>query len=215
MKKIVFWVLLIISLAAIGYFVGYPYISKQLKPILSKNEKTVELLKPEEKTTESFIQEGWVEPEVVEYQSRNIPDLEKDFYDGGYPLFQYKQNADGSLNKKSERSYHEDGMMLFLFSNDAGYLTGARIEHGVKKDKFKSTYMSENIPPLLDFIKIITNREVTEEDRNALLRLFTVLFNDPDTKNNKIRINGLDFSVTLDTMQCLIIISCGEQDPAV
>lgn len=205
MKKFLFWFLLILAIASAAYFIGYPYISEKFFSVTGKEK--IDLQSPDVEAANSFIKEGWIEPEVIVYQRRNMPDIEADFYAKGYPQFMYDANPDGSINLKSEKSFHEDGMGLHLTSDDAGYLTGATIDYGVN-NKFGSTYMSENIPPLLDFIVIITGHEVSEEDQKALLRLFSILFNDPGSKNNRITINGLQFTVSLDVTQKLIILSC-------
>ena len=92
--------------------------------------------------------------------------------------------------------------------DDTYYLTSSRIEYGVEKSKFNSPSMNEHIGVFLDYIRIITNKEVSESDKSALLRLFTNVFNDPASKNNTITINDLTFSVSLDMFYNLIILSC-------
>ena len=207
MKKFIFWFLIILSVASIAYFIGYPYISKRMTPITDEKETNVNLQELSENSN-SFIKEGWVEPEIFVYQRRDIPSLEADFTAKGYPQFLYVTDEDGKLNQKCEKSFHEQGMEVYLFMDDTFYLTNARIEYGVQKTKFNSTSMSDNIPPLIDFIQIITNRAVSSEDQNNLLRMFTNLFNDPESKNNTIKINDHDFTIKLDSFYNLIIISC-------
>ena len=209
MKKFLFWFFLLIALAAIGYFVVYPYVNENyIKPRKADPVEVALTGKENLANSSSLFEEGWVELEVWVYVPRDINSLEKDFQDLGYPPFLYMKDETGNLGRR-EKSTHENGMEVYLTMNETGYLMNAELDYAVDKSRFSSTAMSENIPPFLDFIRIITNKEVSEEDQKLLLRAFTNVFNDSSSKNNTIRINELDFQIAVDSsLYPLIIMKC-------
>lgn len=204
MRKIAFWFLLLLSLIAIGRFAGWPAVRALVE---GKNIRDTDL-KPAEEAEESFAEEGWIRQVKFVYKRRDIPSLEKDFEAKGYPPFLYLAEKDGSVGRSGEKSYHEDGMAVFLFMDDTYYLTHARLEYTVPSEKFTSTAMNGNILPFSDFAGIITGKEVTAEDRERLMREFTELFNDGDHKPRTIEINDLEFTVSLDSFYLVLQMSC-------
>lgn len=216
MKKLIWAILILAALGAIGYFIGYPYVVKThpewLELIGIQTEKQVEdnIVLAEYNGNDGGleIKEGWVAPVRYEYARRDIPSIEQEFYALGYPSFLYVTDDQGNLNQLAEKSFRDDGALIYLYMDDTFYLTEASIEYGVPKNKFNSTSMNEHIGLYTDFIRIITNHEVSEEDKNELLRLFSNIFNNPDSKSNSIEINGLRFTVSLDLFYNLIIMKC-------
>ena len=216
MRKLIWAILILGALGAIGYFIGYPYVVNNhpewLESIGIKTEKQVEdktvLADYDGKDGQIEVKEGWVAPVRYEYAARDIPTLEQEFYALGYPSFLYVTDDQGNLNKQAEKSFRDDGALVYLYMDDAFYLTEASIEYGVTKIKFNATSMNEHIGLFIDFIKTITNHEVSEEDKNGLLRLFSNIFNNPESKSNSIEINGLKFTVSLDMFYNLIIMKC-------
>ncbi len=220
MRKFIWCILIVLAVGAIGYFVGYPFLKQYLEEnnpeILEKLGIKTEVIIAKEtdlpdpiETDPLEIKSGWTAPEKIEYSARDIPSVENDFYASGFPPFLYVTDDNGQLNQKCEKSFRDDGALIYLYMNDSYYLTKASIEYEVEKSKFNSTSMNEHIDLYLNFIKIITSREVDEADKNALLRVFTNVFNDPESKNNKVTINGLEFRVSLDTFFRLIVLECG------
>lgn len=206
MKKVLFWLLFIAAIVSIGYFVGYPLYLEYCTPAPVAEEITP--LEDVATAQESFAQEGWVKIEKFVYQKRDLPSLEADFQAVGYPAFLYMAEDDGSLNKKGEKSFHEDGMALYLYMNDAYYLDSATMEYSVPVSRFNSTSMDANIPPFYDFVRIITGRELTDEDKDSLMRTFTDVFNETESVVHTVTINDLTFTITLDKFFNLLIISC-------
>ena len=86
------------------------------------------------------------------------------------------------------------------------YMTHAKIEVSVKSNEFNSTSVKNHLDSLLSFIKIITDKDVSSEDQNNLLRKFTQAFNDSESKT--IDINGVTFKISLDNFYCLYILEC-------
>lgn len=206
MKKVLFWLLFVVALGSIGYFVGYPLYQEYCVPT-----PVAEVAVPLEDigtVQESFAQEGWIKIEKFVYQKRDLPSLEADFQAVGYPAFLYMADDDGALNKKGEKSFHEDGMALYLYMNDAYYLDSASMEYSVPASRFNSTSMDENIPPFYDFVRIVTGRDLTDEDKDSLLRTFTDVFNETESVVHTVTINDLTFTITLDKFFNLLIISC-------
>ena len=220
MRKVIWTLMILCAVGVIVYFIGVPYLSSYLRDnhpellerfgIYVAEAVNDDFLAAYSDSAEGIaVKEGWTAPEKIEYQARDIPSLEKDFIAVGYPDFRYVMDDMGNLNQKGEKSFREeDGAMVFLYMNDAYYLTSARIEFETPRDKFNSTSMNEHIDLYLDFIRIITSREVTETDKNVLLRVFTNVFNDRESKNNTVSINGLEFQVSLDVFNRLIILEC-------
>lgn len=219
MKKVLWWLLILVAIGSIGYFIAYPFLSRYLTEnhpeILAKVGIKVEEKKEDESKLSSFneeaqidVKEGWSAPVQFVYVRRDIPSIEKDFYSLGYPQFLYVTDASGGLNQNVEKSFREDGALIYLYMDSTYYLDKASIEYAVSRDKFNSVSMNEHIGVYLDFIHVITNKEVSEDDKNALLRVFTNVFNDKETKNNKVKINDLEFSISLDTFYRLIIMEC-------
>lgn len=221
MKKFLWCLLIIVAVAAIAYFVAYPllfrYAEENHPDVLEKlgiaaeekKEEEVPLMQYGENNAQIEIKEGWVEPEKIVYNPRAVPSVEKDFYALNFPAFQYVQEGNGELNRDMERSYRtEDGVIIYLVYDEKNYIASASLEMEVPKEKFNSTSMNEHIGLYLDFIRVITDREVSSDDKAALLRAFTNMFNDPESKNNTIKINGLSFRIVLDTQAKLIKIEC-------
>lgn len=204
MRKIIWWILLIVSIAAIIAFVGYP----KYKEVTGKALEADMLLPGAELAQESPVQEGWVKQTVFRYVKRSIPELEADFTAAGYPPFLYMADGEGNLDLKGEKSYHEDGMAVYLYMNDAYYMDSAVIEYTVPKNRFTSTRMGNNLPPLISFVEIITGAELDEEGQKQLLRTFTDAFNDKDGKAHTLMLNDLEFTVSLERNLCMIILSC-------
>lgn len=214
-KKLIWTLLILVALGSIGYFIGYPYMANNHPELLEKvgikTEKHVEdntVLSEYDEKAGLDVKEGWTAPVKVEYVRRDIPSLEQDFYAAGFPTFLYVTDDNGNLNQQAEKSFRDDGALIYMYMDDTYYLTNASIEYGVPKNKFNSTATSEYIDLFIDFIRIITNREVSESDRNILLRVFANVFNDSESKNNTVTINDLQFTVTIDKFYNLVILKC-------
>ena len=203
MKKIIWILLLLTALASAGWFVGKPVLEKYLA-----EKQPAEQLGNAESAAESFAEEGWVRQEKFTYRRRDIPSLEADFEAIGYPPFLYLAEKDGTVGRNGEKSYHEDGMALFLYMDETCYLTHATLEYTVPSGKFNSTAMSGNVLPFCDFAGIITGRELKEEDRELLIREFAELFNDAEHKPRKLKLNDLEFTVSLDSFYMLLVMEC-------
>lgn len=223
MKKVLWWVLILVAVGSIGYFVAYPFLSKYLTAnhpeILARVGIKVEEKKEDDTSLSTYndgsqlvVKEGWLAPVEFVYVRRDIPSIEKDFYALGYPQFLYVTDSSGILNQNCEKSYREDGALIYLYMDSTHYLDRASIEYGVAKDKFMSVYMNEHIGIFLDFIHVITNKEVSDYDKKVLLRAFTNVFNDQGTRDNKITINDLEFKVSIDPLYCLIILEIPQKE---
>lgn len=220
MKKAIWCILIIGAIAALAYFIGYPFLRQYLETnhpeILEKVGLKSEKIVAVETNLPQFsdenpleVKDGWTVPEQYEYKRRDIPSLEADFYEMGFPPFLYVTDDKGNLNQKREKSFRDDGTLIYLDMDDSYYLVSASIEYEVPKAKFNSTSTSDYIDLFIKFIQTITNREVSNEDRNGLLRVFTNVFNDSESKNNSITINDLQFTVVLDKFYNLVILKCG------
>ena len=192
MKKIIWLVLILVALASAGWFVGRPVLERFLA-----ERRPAERLKSADEAKDSFAEEGWIRQEKVIYRRRDIPSLEKEFEAVGYPPFLYLAEQDGSVGRSGEKSYHEDGMALFLYMDETWYLTHAKLEYTVPSGKFSSTAMSGNIRPFCE-----------EEDRELLIREFAELFNDAEHKPRKLKLNGLEFTISLDSFYMLLVMAC-------
>ena len=203
MKKVIWLLLILVALASACWFVGWPVLEQFLA-----ERQPADQLKGADEATDSFAEEGWIRQEKFIYRRRDIPSLEKEFEAIGYPPFLYLAEQDGSVGRSGEKSYHEDGMALFLYMDETWYLTHAKLEYTVPAGKFSSTAMSGNIRPFCDFAGIITGKEIKEEDRELLIRDFAELFNDADHKPRKLKLNGLEFTISLDGFYMLLVMAC-------
>ena len=208
--KVVFSLLLIISLKCILCFAGIPYIRQFAD---SRNPSAV-ILAPAENAATALAEGEWKEKEKNIYSRRPLDALEKDFLSAGYARFMWSgeketdENGNTVLARKREYSVHDRGMLVYLNTDDAsGYLTSASIEYTVSADRFSSTSMEINIPPLLDFIQIVTGNPVDEASQASLLRAFAGLFNDPGEKTETVIVNGLGFTISLDTVRYAFLLS--------
>ena len=89
-------------------------------------------------------------------------------------------------------------MVVSLFMHDNYYLSHAMLEYTVPADRFMSTAMDSNIRPFIDFLKVITGADVSEDDTRELLRAFTELFNDAENKPRTIQINDVSLRLEID-----------------
>lgn len=204
MKRIIWRALLLIAMAALIYFIGVPALTGILE---AAGKPEVELISAE-LAQESQALDGWVKQVEFTYVKRSIPSLEKEFMTAGYPPFLYLADGVGNLDLKGEKSYHEDGMAVYLYMDDSYYLERATMEYTVAKKDFSSIQMGKNLPPLVKFIEIITGAELDEEARNQLLRAFTDVFNDSEGKEHMLVLNNLEFRISLERNWCMIILTC-------
>ena len=210
MKKFLWWILIIVSLLAIGLFVVLPTINNYLDE-QKKAKEEAQSLTGKEQISVSLFKDGWIKEEVYVAQRKDIPTLENDFYALGYPQFLYLPGKNGGISKddnSGEKSTHEDGMQVYLYMDSSYYMTNAKIEVPVNAKSFNSTAIKNYMGPFCDFIKVITNKELSTEDQNNLSRKFAEAFNDAEKKAKKITLNGITFTITLDYFYNLIIMEC-------
>lgn len=208
MKKTLWFLIILLALGTIFYFVGYPALTNYLEE-KNKTEETETVLTGKDQMTDSLFQNGWIKPEVYVARRKDIPTLEKEFYSLGYPDFLYIPGENGGISKddnSGEKSMHENGNQVFLYMDSTYYMTHAKIEVSVKSNEFNSTSVKNHLDSLLSFIKIITDKDISSEDQNNLLRKFTQAFNDSESKT--IDINGVTFKISLDNFYCLYILEC-------
>ena len=147
--------------------------------------------------------------DTTKYKRRDIPSVEQEFYAIGYPAFLYITDVQGNLNQRAEKSFRDDGALLYLYMDDTLYLSAASLEYGVSKNKFNSLSVHEYIDIFSDFISIVTGYSISNADIAGLTRFIQSAFLLPESNEQYITINGLTFSVTLDTYYNLIILQCG------
>ena len=208
MKKVLWIIVILLALGTIFYFVCYPALTEYLE---NKDKLTEEeiALTGKDQMADSLIKNGWEKPEVYVARRKDIPTIEKEFYALGYPDFLYIPGEDGRSSKDNnsgEKSMHDNGNQVFLYMDGTYYMTHAKIEVQVSSSEFNSVSLKNHVDSFTDFIKIVTDRTVSEEDKSLLLRKFTDAFNDSDSKS--IEINGLTFKISLDKFYCLVILEC-------
>lgn len=208
MKKFLWIFLLFVAVGSLAYFVGYPYYLSSVA-VKDKEETTFSLQSLDGVDVE-ISKEGWTKEEKFTYTARDIPSVEQDFYALGYPPFLYASDSNGDIDKSVETSHHENGMVATLGMDNKYFVKSGQIEYTVPQDRFNSTAMDKNIAPLCDFVRIITGRAVSEEDRSSLLREFALVFNEKNEKDrttHTIKINDLDFTLGLDRFYLSILLS--------
>lgn len=194
MKKALYALLVIAALISLLYFVAYPYVQEKMQE--KKPDNVV--LASADGVDGNLISDKWEKKEEVVYEKRDYRSIEEDFGRIGYPPFQYLQDGIGAYTTSGEKSIHENGMMVYLYMDNDYYLQKALIEYPVPANQFSSIAMDKNIQPFYDFVKIITNHELSQQDKTALIREFTNVFNEQDEQHS-IKINGLEFELSIDT----------------
>lgn len=208
MKKTLWFLIILLALGTIFYFVGYPALTNYLEE-KGKTEEVGTELTGKDQMADSLFQSGWIKQEVYVAHRKDIPTLEQEFYNLGYPNFLYIPGENGGISKddnSGEKSMHDNGNQVFLYMDSSYYMTHAKIEVTVPSNEFNSTSVKKHLDSLLSFIKIVTDKEVSSEDQNNLLRKFTQAFNDAESK--AIEINGMTFKISLDKFYCLYILEC-------
>ena len=204
MKRTAYIVSLFLALAILAVFVVYPAIISYMN---NDNKKQQIALASTDKIDTSLSVTEWKDKEQIIYSARDYRTLEEEFESIGYPPFQYLEDGAGSYTTKGERSVHEDGMIVELYMDDNYYLKYAKIEYTVPSSRFSSTAMDKNITPFVDFLKIITNHDVSTEQISSLTREYANVFNDKEKENkHQININGLDFTLSIDSFFGSIIM---------
>ena len=193
MKKFCFITLLVASVCVLIYFIGLPFAREYI------NARSIHTdVLPSAQDAQSLT--VWQKRQENVYIPRPMPDLQTAFQAIGYPPFLPLADGSGAQPQRNgEKSFHENGNMLYLYYDDNFYTNGGTLNIAVSQKQYNAASMPAQVDTFVRFIEIITGNVVNSEDRKALLRMTSDTINmGLEWKPSTIKINGAEWTFKLD-----------------